>query len=70
LTTRTTPTPWANTGHALKVERVIARVSQTDVAAALGVSVSHLSHIEAGRRYASPERIDAIRDAIRALGAA
>lgn len=53
-------------GRALKVERVAAGVSSTRVAAAVGISIGHLSHIEAGRRVASPELIERIRTAIRA----
>ena len=60
-------TPWATTGKALKVERVIAGVSLTSVAQAMGVSVSHLSHIESGRRYVSPEQQDRIRATIKSL---
>jgi len=67
LTRSTAPAPWSSTGHALKVERVIASVSLTEVASAMGVSVSHLSHIEAGRRYVSPEKLDIIRSTIRGL---
>ena len=54
------------TGRALKVERVAAGVSLTRVAAAVGVSIGHLSHIEAGRRTASPDLIERIRVAVRA----
>lgn len=48
-------------GLALKLERTAARVSLTTVALGLGVSIGHLSHIEAGRRTASPELIDRYR---------
>lgn len=53
-------------GRALKVERVAAGVSLSRVAEAIGVSAGHLSHIEAGRRTASPELVERIRIAIRA----
>ncbi len=53
-------------GRALKVERVRAGVSLGKVATAIGVSAGHLSHIEAGRRTASPELIERIRIAVRA----
>jgi transcriptional regulator with XRE-family HTH domain len=51
-------------GRALKVERVAAGVSSTAIAAAVGISIGHLSHIEAGRRTASDELIVRIREAI------
>ena len=57
-------------GRALKVERVAAGVSLGLVAAAIGVSAGHLSHIEAGRRVASPEMVERIRAAVRAAGMA
>lgn len=53
-------------GRALKVERVAAGVSSTRIAQAVGISIGHLSHIEAGRRVASPDLIERIRTAIRA----
>lgn len=53
-------------GLTLKLERVEAGVSLTKIAAAVGVSIGHLSHIEAGRRTASPELIERIRTAVRA----
>jgi len=55
-------------GRALKVERVAAGISSTAVAAAVGISIGHLSHIEAGRRTASPELIERIRTAVRTAG--
>jgi hypothetical protein len=51
-------------GKALKVERVIAGVSTTLIAAAVGISVGHLSRIEKGERTASPALVTAIRSAI------
>lgn len=51
-------------GRALKVERVAAGVSGERIAAAVGVSGGHLSHIEAGRRTPSQELIAKIRAAI------
>jgi len=53
-------------GLTLKLERVEAGVTLTAIAAAVGVSIGHLSHIEAGRRTASPELIERIRSAVRA----
>lgn len=38
------------TGLALKVERVAADVSSSDLALAMGVTVSRLSHIEGSRK--------------------
>jgi len=69
LTVSTTPTPWLTTGRALKVERVMAGLTITQVAAAMGVSVSHISHIEAGRRYANAATLDRIRATMRELAA-
>ena len=57
-------------GLALKVERVTAKVSQTRIAQAVGISLGHLSRIESGERVASPELIREIRVAIRASGKA
>lgn len=56
-------------GKALKLERVAAGVPATRVAASVGISAGHLSHIEAGRRTASPELVERIRVAIRAAAA-
>ncbi len=53
-------------GRALKVERTVAGKSLTAVANAVGVSIGHLSHIEAGRRTASPDLVERIRQAIAA----
>jgi Helix-turn-helix domain len=55
-------------GRALKVERTVAGAELGRIAAAVGISAGHLSHIEAGRRRASPELIARIRVAIRAIG--
>lgn len=52
-------------GRALKVERVAAGLSSTAIAAAVGISIGHLSHIEAGNRTASDDLVTKIRDAIR-----
>jgi predicted transcriptional regulator len=38
------------TGLSLKVKRTAADVSSTDLAAAMGVTVSRLSHIEGSRK--------------------
>lgn len=51
-------------GLALKVERTEARVTSTAVAEAVGISIGHLSHIEAGRRTASDDLVELIRKAI------
>lgn len=48
-------------GQALKVERVVAGVSSTDIAAAVGISIGHLSRIEKGERTASDELVARIR---------
>lgn len=55
-------------GRQLKLERVIAGVSLTRVARAVGVSIGQLSRIESGERTASPELIERIRIAVRAAG--
>lgn len=52
-------------GRALKVERVAAGLTSTAVAAAIGISIGHLSRIEKGERTASPELIEKIREAVR-----
>ena len=57
-------------GIALKVERTAARLSSTAVAKAVGISIGHLSHIEAGRRTASEDLVTGIRSAIARLGKA
>ena len=51
-------------GRALKVERVAAGATSTAIAAAVGISIGHLSHIEAGRRTASDDLVTRIRAAI------
>lgn len=51
-------------GKALKVERVLAGVTSTAVAAAVGISVGHLSRIESGQRTASDDLVARIRSAI------
>lgn len=55
-------------GKALRVERVLADVSVTHVAHAVGISVGQLTRIEKGQRTASPELVERIRVAIRASG--
>lgn len=58
-------------GQALKVERVLARASSTEIASAVGISIGHLSRIEKGERTASDELVAQIRAEIaRAKGAA
>lgn len=52
-------------GLTLKLERVEAGVTLTSVAAAVGMSIGHLSRIEAGTRTATPELIERIRAAVR-----
>lgn len=52
-------------GKKLKLERVAANVSLTDLAAAVSVSIGQLSRIESGQRTASPELIDRIRAFVR-----
>lgn len=63
-------TPERPIGLTLKLERIEAGVSLTDLAQALGLSIGHLSNIEAGKRSASPELIDRIRGVIRGRAAA
>lgn len=53
----------APTGHALKVERVAARVKAKDLAAQMGVSGSRLSHLER-EQYPSPEMVSRYRVAL------
>jgi transcriptional regulator with XRE-family HTH domain len=57
-------------GRALKVERTAAGLELGKVAAAVGISAGHLSHIERDERTASPELIERIRTAFRELGEA
>lgn len=59
-------TPDRPIGLKLKLERVEAGVTLTSIAATVGVSIGHLSRIEAGRRTASPELIERIRAAVKA----
>jgi transcriptional regulator with XRE-family HTH domain len=54
-------------GRALRVERIAAGLRADHVARAIGISPSHLSHIEAGRRTAGPEMAERIRQAINEL---
>lgn len=56
-------------GRVLKVERTAAGLSLTAVATAVGISVGHLSNIEAGRRRATAELLEAIRDTVRKAAA-
>jgi transcriptional regulator with XRE-family HTH domain len=51
-------------GRALKLERVAADKSSTEVAKAVGISIGHLSRIESGERTASEELVARIRIAI------
>ena len=57
-------------GRQLKVERVAAGISLTDLANALGISAGHLSNIEAGKRTASDEIVVRIRTTISGRAAA
>jgi transcriptional regulator with XRE-family HTH domain len=54
-------------GQALKVERTVAGLQLGQVAVAVRISAGHLSHIEAGNRNASPELVERIREAIKAV---
>lgn len=58
------------TGKALKLERVAASVSLTDIAVAVEISIGHLSRIESGERQASEELVKKIRAAIQKNGKA
>ena len=51
-------------GRRLKVERVVAGVSLSAIAQAVGVSIGHLSRIESGQRTASDELVSRIRAAL------
>ena len=57
-------------GRQLKVERVAAGISLTDLAGALGISAGHLSNLEAGKRTVSPEFVERARLAIKGRAAA
>lgn len=57
-------------GRALKVERVAAGASSTEIASAVEISIGHLSRIESGERTASDELVAKIRKAIADAGAA
>lgn len=57
-------------GMQLRVERVTAKLTVTDVADAVDISIGHLSRIETGDRTASDEQVSQIRAAIALLKAA
>lgn len=56
-------------GMQLRVERVTAKLSVTDVAGAVDISIGHLSRIETGERTATEELVAQIRQAIASLRA-
>lgn len=60
-------TPDEIVGRSLRLDRVAAGVSLTALAHALGLSVGHLSNIEAGKRKASADLIARIRQKIQDL---
>lgn len=51
-------------GKQLKLARVAADLSSTEVARSVGISIGHLSRIESGQRKASDELVAAIRKRI------
>lgn len=57
-------------GMQLRVERVTAKLTVTDVADAVAISIGHLSRIETGDRTASDDVVAQIRAAIAGLKAA
>jgi transcriptional regulator with XRE-family HTH domain len=59
-----TPVNTDTTGGQLKMARIVAGITLTSVARAVGVSIGHLSRIESDERTASPELIESIRAAI------
>ena len=63
----TASTPDEIVGRSLRLDRVAAGVPLTALASRLGLSVGHLSNIEAGKRKASSELIARIRGAIKDL---
>ncbi|GAB3080850.1 hypothetical protein GCM10027053_51590 [Intrasporangium mesophilum] len=46
-------------GPVLRAMRDVAGMSQTDLAQAAGVSASHLSYFEAGKRHMAKAKVDA-----------
>lgn len=56
-------------GMQLRVERITAKLSVTEVAAAVEISIGHLSRIETGERSVSDEQVTQIRAAIAELKA-
>jgi len=64
---KSNPTGGASERHvALRIEIARARVRQGTIAAAVGISEGHLSHILAGRKTLSPRLADQIEAAIAA----
>lgn len=53
-------------GKALRVERTLAGLTATRVAAAVGIHLSRLSRIESGHVVPTAEEVERIRIAIRA----
>ena len=53
-------------GMTLRIERTLAKASLTAVAAAVGISIGHLSRIETGYRTPSDDLVLSIRQAIAA----
>lgn len=54
-----------NIGHELKVARVIAKLSQKEVTAAVGITVPYLSMIENGASTPSPRLLRDLKEAVR-----
>lgn len=51
-------------GKQLKLARVAADLTSTEVAKAVDISIGHLSRIEKGERTASQDLLERIQDAI------
>ena len=61
--TASTPLRWTN-GHAVAAARADAGITQTELAARVGVTKVAISHIEAGRSEASARMLSLIADAL------
>ncbi len=55
----------SNIGHELKVARVIAKLSQKEVTAAIGITVPYLSAIENGVVIPSARLLRDLKEAVR-----
>lgn len=59
----TTAEPLVYAGERLRAARVLVAASQTQLAAAVGVTQAQISHVESGRRAASADLLDRVADA-------